>query len=87
MLPSVLAAHHQRVWVVLDHLPPISYWEQAGGLGVEGQRGDIGETWLGVIHEPSRPFAGEPLTWKTDVTVDRAGATVQPGGSSWCSTP
>ena len=35
--------------------------KEAVGFGVESQKGDIGETWLCVMHEPSRPFPGEPL--------------------------
>jgi hypothetical protein len=35
--------------------------EEAGGLSVEGDIGDIGETCVGVVHEPSRPLPGEPL--------------------------
>jgi hypothetical protein len=46
-------------------------WLEAGGVGVERHKGDIGETWLGMIHEPSRPFPGEFLTRKTAVSIDR----------------
>jgi hypothetical protein len=52
-------------------------WEQPRGLSVEGQKGDISEPWLGVIHILSRPFPGEALIWKAAVAVDRLGATVQ----------
>jgi hypothetical protein len=60
--------------------------EKPRGFGVEGDKAHIGETWLGVIHKPSRSFPGEIPTRKTAVTVDSLGATVQSGGSSWCST-
>jgi hypothetical protein len=32
---------------------PVHDREKASGFSVEGEKGDIGETWLGVIHEPS----------------------------------
>jgi hypothetical protein len=49
----------------------VNNWLEAGGFGVERHKGDIGETWLGVVHRPSRPFPGELLTWKTAVSIDR----------------
>jgi hypothetical protein len=38
----------------------VHHREQAGGFGVEGQKDDVGETWLAVIHKPPRPFPGDP---------------------------
>jgi hypothetical protein len=34
---------------------------EAGGFSVERHKREIGETWLGVIYEPSLPLLGEPL--------------------------
>src|SRR5919108_4777782 len=53
--------------------------KEAGGFGFEGQKGDLSEPLMDVMHEPSRLFPGEPLTWETAVTVHRLGATVQSG--------
>ena len=50
---------------------PMHNREETSGLSIEGHNSDIRETWLGVIHRPSRPFPGELLTWKTAVSIDR----------------
>jgi hypothetical protein len=47
----------------------VNNWLEAGGFAVERQKGDVGETWLGMSHEPSRPFPGAPLPWKTGTAV------------------
>ena len=35
---------------------PMHNREETSGLSIEGHKSDIGETWLGVVHRPSRPF-------------------------------
>jgi hypothetical protein len=50
---------------------PMHNREETSGLSIEGHNSDIRETWLGVVHRPSRPFPGELLTWKTAVSIDR----------------
>jgi hypothetical protein len=45
-----------------DFDQPVHHGVEAGGLGVKDHIRHIGETWLGLIHRPSRSFLGEPLT-------------------------
>ena len=54
---------------------PMHNREETSGLSIESHKGDIGETWLSMIHEPSRPFPGDAFTYH------RQGATVRYGGS------
>jgi hypothetical protein len=54
-----------------DFDQPVHDREEAGGLSVKGEKGEVGETWPGIIHEPSPPFPREPLTHQ------RRGATVR----------
>jgi hypothetical protein len=34
---------------------PMNNWLEAGGFGVERHKGDIGEPWLGVMHDSPHP--------------------------------
>jgi hypothetical protein len=72
-LLDVLGNGYLRIYELLEggELPAVqtkayrSYFDQTvhdgdqpSGFGIEGQKGDLGEPWLGVIHEPSRSFPG-----------------------------